>query len=91
MPQSPDFPYQDGDVTVLGPEVFASADGQVISWRGENYVRQAQPDFTSPLAGRVEVRKPCPHCGDRQMVPASQYAEHVARLHPDVRTTATDG
>lgn len=44
-----------------------------------------QPDFTTPLAGRVEVRQPCPYCGDRQMIPTRQYVEHVARLHPDVR------
>jgi hypothetical protein len=33
------YPYQDGDVTVLGPEVFASVDGEVISWKGANYTR----------------------------------------------------
>jgi hypothetical protein len=33
------YPHQDGDFTVLGPEVFASADGSVICWRGENYYR----------------------------------------------------
>jgi hypothetical protein len=45
------YPYQDGDTTVLGPEIFASADGQVISWRGENYVRQHIPDqaFALPM------------------------------------------
>jgi hypothetical protein len=34
-----DYPYRDepGNVTVLGPEIFASADGRVISWKGENY------------------------------------------------------
>lgn len=36
---APVYPRPDGDVTVLGPEVFASADGDVICWRGENYVR----------------------------------------------------
>ncbi|WP_369211310.1 hypothetical protein [Streptomyces flavofungini] len=45
---------------------------------GEN----GSPDFTSPIAGRIEVRQPCPYCGDRQMIPRSQYAEHVVRLHP---------
>ncbi|MFD3310087.1 hypothetical protein [Streptomyces sp. NPDC058694] len=44
------------------------------------------PDFTSPIAGRIEVRQPCPYCGDRQMIPRRQFDEHVARLHPDVRT-----
>lgn len=37
------YPYIDGDVTVLGPEIFASLDGAVISWRGENYTRQTAP------------------------------------------------
>lgn len=31
------YPYQDGDVTVLGPEVFASSTGRLISWKGQNY------------------------------------------------------
>jgi hypothetical protein len=44
------------------------------------------PDFTSPIAGRIEVRLPCPYCGDRQMIPTHQFDEHVARLHPDVKT-----
>lgn len=35
------YPYQDGDITVLGPEIFASNDGQVISWKGDNYVAQS--------------------------------------------------
>lgn len=41
---TPQFPYRDGDVTVLGPEVFASEDGAVVCWKGENYVRQ---EFTT--------------------------------------------
>lgn len=40
------YPYSDGDVMVLGPEVFASSDGEVISWKGENYVRQQAPAGT---------------------------------------------
>mgnify|MGYP003580092940 CR=1 FL=1 len=60
------------------------------SWVGEQPAAGARqdgtrPDFTSPIAGRIEVRDPCPYCGDRQMVPRSQFAEHVARLHPDAR------
>jgi hypothetical protein len=36
------YPYQDGDFTIIGPECFAGeVDGKiVISWRGENYVPQ---------------------------------------------------
>ncbi|MFD4547282.1 hypothetical protein [Streptomyces sp. NPDC058466] len=39
------YPHQDGGVTVLGPEVFASADGDAISWRGENYTRNPRNLF----------------------------------------------
>ncbi|CAM5601910.1 hypothetical protein [Streptomyces coeruleorubidus] len=45
-----------------------------------------QPDFTSPIAGRVEVRDPCPWCPDRPMVPRSLMDGHVARVHPEVQT-----
>jgi hypothetical protein len=34
------YPRNEGDVTVLGPQVFASRDGAVINWRGENYTPQ---------------------------------------------------
>jgi hypothetical protein len=37
------YPHADGDLTVLGPEVFASSDGEVICWRGRNYVPQPAP------------------------------------------------
>lgn len=37
------YPYQDGDVTVLGPGVFASIDGEAISWKGSNYSRRPGP------------------------------------------------
>lgn len=47
MPPTRDFPYEDGDVTVLGPEIFASKDGSVISWRGDNYVRHQDVQPTS--------------------------------------------
>jgi hypothetical protein len=40
MSERDEWPREDGDVTVLGPEVFASLDGSVVCWRGENYVRQ---------------------------------------------------
>jgi hypothetical protein len=37
------YPHQDGDITVLGPEVFASADGEAISWKGAHYTRRPYP------------------------------------------------
>lgn len=48
MTDQPTYPYDDGDVTVLGPEIFASKDGEVISWRGENYVRQGDNQPADP-------------------------------------------
>ena len=47
------YPYQDGDVTVLGPEIFASPDGAVICWKGVNYERQAAA--VVPAADRVAL------------------------------------
>jgi hypothetical protein len=34
------YPYEDGDVTVLGPAIFATRHGDLISWEGRNYVPQ---------------------------------------------------
>lgn len=42
---------------------------------------------TPSPAALVEARDPCPHCGDHQMIPRAQMAEHCARLHPDQPTT----
>lgn len=36
------YPHPDGDFTVLGPEIFTDKTGDVISWKGENYVRKTQ-------------------------------------------------
>lgn len=48
-----EYPHKDGDFTVIGPECFASPDGKVISWRGENYVRQAA--FGMQVRGALAV------------------------------------
>lgn len=37
---TPEYPYLDGDTVVLGPEIFASQDGSVVCWKGDNYVEQ---------------------------------------------------
>ena len=34
------YPRAEGDTVVLGPEIFASADGETICWKGVNYVKQ---------------------------------------------------
>lgn len=38
------YPFQDGDFTVLGPEIFTNASELVICWKGEHFIRQSQPD-----------------------------------------------
>jgi hypothetical protein len=38
--EDPVYPYESGDVVVIGPQCFAAKDGSVLNWRGENYVRQ---------------------------------------------------
>ncbi len=43
----PVFPYEEGDVLVLGPGVIASKDGKVISWRGQNF--EPANDVAAPL------------------------------------------
>lgn len=40
------FPHRSGNFTVLGPEIFASDDEQVICWKGRNYVPQPEPRVT---------------------------------------------
>jgi hypothetical protein len=34
-----EYPYESGDVLVLGPECFTN--GDIICWRGMNYYREA--------------------------------------------------
>lgn len=34
------YPHRDGDHTALGPEIFTDQAGDVICWKGVNYVRQ---------------------------------------------------
>lgn len=36
------YPKQDGDYIVLGPEVFATKDGNAVCWQGENYYKMGQ-------------------------------------------------
>jgi hypothetical protein len=41
--QAARYPHQDGDFITLGPEIFTTKTGDVISWKGDNYVRQTEP------------------------------------------------
>jgi hypothetical protein len=38
------YPYEDGDVIVLGPECFVTRDGATLSWKGVNFVPQKYND-----------------------------------------------
>lgn len=40
MSDQPEYPYDEGDVTVIGPRCFANRDGSVLNWGGVNYVPQ---------------------------------------------------
>jgi hypothetical protein len=39
-----EYPHENGDVIVLGPQVFVSRDEAVLNWKGRNYVSQAERD-----------------------------------------------
>jgi cytochrome oxidase Cu insertion factor (SCO1/SenC/PrrC family) len=41
------YPRQDGEVTVLGPEIFTDQAGDVICWKGVNYVRQESKESSA--------------------------------------------
>jgi len=38
------YPFLNGDVIVLGPEIFAASGGDVICWKGRNYVLEDDED-----------------------------------------------
>lgn len=45
------YPYDEGDVTVLGPEIFVGKDEkgrEVISWKGDNYIEADSYTGTGP-------------------------------------------
>lgn len=71
---------QPGDVTTIGPECFAAADGSVISWKGENYYRAT--NLPEAIQGTVEL------AGDSMIVPLRQAARdrrnQSVKLHVDV-------
>lgn len=50
------YPYMDGDLTVLGPEIFT--DGTAISWKGQNYVPQSHVEALRAIRSVAGI-----HCG----------------------------
>lgn len=49
MTDHPPYPYSDGSRAVLGPDVYASADGQTITWQGSTFHRH--PDEAQCACG----------------------------------------
>lgn len=50
-----EYPYQDGDTIVLGPEIFASVDEKTVAWKGQNYEKQeAKAEAAEPIK-RLDV------------------------------------
>jgi hypothetical protein len=72
-----EFPYEDGDVTVLGPGTFVSADRGVLSLNGHNYVRQA------PLLKLVEelqeLMEAANSIGDNPVSASYDHAQYELR------------
>ena len=104
-PQSPPnepelaYPYEDGDVIVLGPDVFAAKDGSVLSWRGENYIphavsleaaeeaaRQALEQAAQDAAPQDETAPEAP-----QEPPAAPGEPQTAQEPPELDADATIG
>ena len=52
------FPVTEGDVVVLGPEVFIASDGSVISYKGQNYYPRDEGSIKQgpELIGACHVR-----------------------------------
>lgn len=75
-----EYPYSDGDVLVLGPEIFVSSDGRVISWGGTNYVIQVEPpeeDEPDEL-GFVGYMAACARCGNLILASVEDKAPRCA-------------
>lgn len=55
----------EGDITVIGPECFASVDDKVISWKGANFYKACDElVMENPLGGATHCVKRVDHPGD---------------------------
>lgn len=89
MTKQQQYPYQDGDVTVLGPRVFVSNDGKVISWRGVNYVPHPDQGFTVPDEPQTASAGYCPACGRGDVAPTpEEYEQQRQRAEQAVAALA---
>lgn len=81
-PAQPTYPYESGDVLVLGPEIFSSttggpAENTVISWQGENFVPQRDPEPLTGVVGPDPEFGPVPEQTD-SVAETTQTVEDVA-------------
>lgn len=83
MTDQPHYPYADGDIAVLGPEVFASADGQTISWKGANYSRH--PGEIHCLCGGISVTHEIRGAAEPQDAHGGAQAAQGGAGFPDVQ------
>lgn len=78
-----DYPYQEGDAIILGPECFAVPDEDMIAWQGEWYRKQPQPKESvkrDAAAERKYMRRDCMDWAVRLMEP---------KIRPDSLPSAT--
>lgn len=77
--ETKEYPYEEGNVVVLGPEIFAAAvEGRrVISWKGENFVPQTVPEpeiaALPPVETAVSIHE-TPQGEPHEYVPATPQA-----------------
>lgn len=76
------YPHPEGNTTVLGSEIFASSDGQVICWKGENYVPQGEPapDALRSLRDRLAAE----HVTAARNAAATHKTTEAAHVHDGI-------
>lgn len=86
--ESPELVQDDSDVTVIGPECFAAADGSVLSWKGVNYVPQ-EPGDNGSHSEVIEAAQESvaleEQLGEGLQGPASEEAEDTELDHEEDR------
>jgi hypothetical protein len=94
-----DYPRDEGDTTVIGPECFAAKDGSVLNWRGQNYVPQPDPqagavdplmaDVLARARGLAEALANCP--SDHRIEGVREVAEEIVELLASYQRVVVSG
>lgn len=63
------YPYRNGDVLVLGPEIFVDQDNETINWKGVNYTPMQPGEFDRPTVQSVARVKAVPSFEELPPVP----------------------